>query len=128
MHRRFGEECRLISLDEIRRDLLYEFGPFRLSTRSWSLEYEHQPVRISKYEFVLLLEFLGRPQTLIPHSFLVNSVWADDPQMGNRSLPVYVYRLNRVLCGASNESRYIQSIWGKGYEFKSAVHVSAVEM
>jgi DNA-binding response OmpR family regulator len=107
---------------------LYEFGAFRLSTRSWSLEYRHQPLRISKYEFVLLLEFLERPQTPIPRSFLVNSLWPDDPSVGNRSLPVYVHRLNRALCGASDESRYIQNIRGQGYEFKSTVRVSALQM
>jgi len=92
------------------------------------LQYKDQPLRISKYEFVLLLEFLERPQTIVPHSFLVGSLWPENPREGGRALPVYVHRLNRILCGASNESRYIQNIRGKGYEFKSTVRVSALEM
>jgi DNA-binding winged helix-turn-helix (wHTH) protein len=85
-------------------------------------------LRISKYEFVLLREFLERPQTIIPHSFLVAAVWPNEFQTGNRALPVYVHRLNRILSNASNQAHYIQNVRGKGYEFNSTVRVLALEL
>ena len=113
----------MIALDEIPRDRVYEFGPFRLSTRSWSLEYQDQLLPISKYGFVLLLEFLARPQTVIPYSVLVDAVWTAEREIGERALPVYVHRLNRILSDASQADRYIQNVRGKGYKFTSAVRV-----
>jgi two-component system response regulator MtrA len=115
---------RLAGLDQIVRDRLYEFGQFRLSTRSWTLEHRGRPLRISKCEFVLLLEFLEQPQTIIPRSFLVERLWPAAPQVGERVLSAYVYRLNRILFNGSNNERYIQGVRGMGYCFQTPVRVS----
>jgi two-component system, OmpR family, catabolic regulation response regulator CreB len=114
----------LIALDQIPRDRLYEFGQFRLSTRSWTLEHRDQPLHISKYEFVLLLEFLEQPQAIIPRSYLVRRLWPADPQTGERALSVYVYRLNRILGNGSKHPRYIQGVRGMGYRLRMPVRVT----
>jgi DNA-binding response OmpR family regulator len=118
-----NENRCLIALDEIPRDRVYEFGLFRLSTRAWSLEFKDRLLPISKYGFLLLLEFLASPQTVIPSSTLVNAVWPDDREIGDRALPVYIHRLNRILSDASQEDRYIRNVRGKGYQFRSMVRL-----
>ena len=104
---------------------MYEFGPFQLSTRSWTLKYKDRPLHISKFEFVLLLEFLEHPQTIIPQASLLGRVWPLDRQGGERALAVYVYRLNQILSDATKPTRYIRNVRKKGYEFQSSVKTSS---
>jgi DNA-binding response OmpR family regulator len=102
---------------------VYEFGQYRVSTRAWSLEHRDRLLHISKYEFVLLLEFLEQPQAIIPRSFLVERLWPAEPEIGERALSVYVYRLNRILGNGAKQPRYIQGVRGMGYRLRMPVTV-----
>ena len=115
----------LIPVDQIPRDRVYEFGPFRLSTRSWILAYRDRPLHVSRCEFVVLLEFLERPQTILPPLFLIDRLWPGARQTGRRTLTVYVYRLNRLLSIDHQMGHYIQGIRREGYKFRCDVRCSA---
>jgi DNA-binding response OmpR family regulator len=96
-------------------DEIYEFGPFRLSTLSWSLEYERTVIHLPKLEFVLLLTFLRHPDAYITTSSLVPDVWPDAHRVSQRALQEHVYRLNQALSVGSRGKRFIQFIRGHGY-------------
>jgi DNA-binding response OmpR family regulator len=97
------------------RDEIYEFGPFRLSTLSWSLQHNGTVIHLPKLEFVLLLTFLRQPKVFITPASLVPDVWPDLESASHRALQEHIYRLNQALKVGSGGTRYIQLIRGKGY-------------
>jgi DNA-binding response OmpR family regulator len=97
-------------------DEVYEFGPFRLSTLSWSLEYEGKIVHLPKLEFILLLTFLRNPTAFLTTSSLVPDVWPDEQSASHRALQEHVHRLNKVLKIGFGDVRLIQYVRGQGYK------------
>jgi DNA-binding response OmpR family regulator len=102
-------------------DEVYEFGPFRLSTLSWSLEYNSTIVHLPKLEFVLLLTFLRQPNAFLTASSLVPDVWPDPQRASHRALQEHVYRLNQALRIGWGGTRVIQFVRGLGYKFVGEV-------
>lgn len=98
-------------------DEAYEFGPFRLYTLSWSLEYEGAIVHLPKLQFILLLTFLRNATTFLTTYSLVPDVWPDPQTVSHRTLQVHVYRLNKVLKVGFGGERLIQYVRGQGYKF-----------
>ena len=96
-------------------DEVYEFGSFRLSTLSWSLEYKGTVIHLPKLEFILLLTFLRHPNGYITTSSLVPDVWPDAQRVSQRALQEHVYRLNQALGIGSRGKRFIQFTRGQGY-------------
>jgi DNA-binding response OmpR family regulator len=100
-----------------RHDESYEFGPFRLSTVSWSLEYNGSLVHLPKLEFLLLLTFLRHPNSLLTKSSFVPDVWPDEENASYRALQEHVYRLNKTLKIGFEGTRLIQyDVHGEGYK------------
>jgi DNA-binding response OmpR family regulator len=106
----------------INHDEIYEFGPFRLSALSWSLEYNGTIVHLPKLEFVLLLSFLRQPNAVVTTSCLIPDVWPDAKSASHRALQEHVYRLNQALMVGSGGTRLIQFVRGQGYRFICEVH------
>ena len=96
-------------------DEIYEFGSFRLSTLSWSLEYDGSVIHLPKLEFVFLLTFLRHPNSVLTKSSFVPQVWANEESASYHALQEHVYRLNKALKIGSNGDRYIQFVRGQGY-------------
>jgi DNA-binding response OmpR family regulator len=102
-------------------DEIYEFGPFRLSTLSWSLEYKGSLVHLPKLEFLLLLTFLRHPNSFLTKSSFVPHVWPDEENASYRALQEHIYRLNKKLKIGVSRTRFIQFVRGQGYRFDCVV-------
>ena len=108
-----------------RSDEIYEFGPFRLSTLSWSLEYKGRLLHLARLDFMLLLTFLRQPHSILQQSTLVLHLWPDRQNRNQRVLQEHVYRVNRTLKIGSAKTRFIQHIRGQGYKFVCDVRRSS---
>ena len=104
-------------MDSNRPDEIYEFGFFRLSTLSWSLEYKGTLLHLAKFDFLLLLTFLRHPDSFLAKSALAPYLWSDVQKASTRGLGEHIYRLNKILKIGSAGTRLIQYFRGKGYRF-----------
>ena len=104
-------------------DEIYEFGSFRLSTLSWTLEHQGNIIHLPKLEFILLVTFLRNPGVFVTTLHLIPDVWPNVQSASNRALQEHVYRLNQALRVGSGGTRLIQFFRGQGYRFFGEVRL-----
>lgn len=106
-------------------DRVYRFGAFQLSPSRRTLLLDGQVVGLRSRAFDLLVALLERAGSLAAKSELMDAVWPGLAVEEN-NLTVQLAALRRALAaGAPPETRFIETVAGRGYRFVAPVEIAA---
>ena len=95
----------------------FEFGPFHLDLTSRTLSREGTEISLTGGEFSLLQAFVEHPNRALSRDMLVDLFKGYDRSPFDRSIDVKVTRLRQKIEADPKSPRYIQTVWGIGYQF-----------
>lgn len=82
-------------------------------------------LKLTSFQFELLVYFVQNPQRLISRSEVMTSVNSYNIEIPSRSVDIHVSRLRKALRDSAEEPRFIRTIRGKGYYFIDEVYKRA---
>ena len=91
------------------------FGPFRFDPIRGELRRNGQPVKLATAEVGLLRVFALRPNEAVDRLALIDGA----PDLGPRAVDVQITRLRRKIETDPKFPRYLQTVRGKGYLFRT---------
>jgi DNA-binding response OmpR family regulator len=96
-----------------------EHGPLRLEPASRRVFLDGEELSLTQREFDLLAYLAARPGRVFSRDQLMEAVW-DYPFFTDTStVTVHVRRLRAKLRDDPANPRFIETVWGVGYRFKS---------
>jgi DNA-binding winged helix-turn-helix (wHTH) protein/predicted Zn-dependent protease len=108
------------------RQVLYEFGPFRLKADERLLLRYGQVVQLTPKAFDVLLALVEQRGRLLEKETLLKIVWPDSfVEEGN--LADNISRVRKALGDGENGQKYIETIPRRGYRFVAEVRQSSKE-
>ncbi len=91
-------------------------GPLMMDSRSLLVEWQEQPVKVTRVGFEILKKLVEDYPYPVARSDLVDRVWGDSPPESN-ALKSHMYSLRKALEGASGKP-LLQTISSIGYQLK----------
>ncbi len=88
----------------------------RLDMRVWI---DGEEKDLTAREFDLLMYMVDHPNEVISKEDLCRVLWTDDDFVSNSTLPVHMLHLRKKLFDSDQMARHIETIWGKGYRFRT---------
>jgi len=101
------------------KDERYTFGDFIFNTNSQSLYRKDEKVILTSGEYSLLKIFVENPRRVLSRDDLLEKLKGYDCAPFDRSIDVRIMRLRQKIETDTTTPLYIQTVWGKGYQFIS---------
>ncbi|MCK4841565.1 MAG: response regulator [Methylococcales bacterium] len=95
----------------------YTFGNYEFNTSNQSLHREGEKVILTSGEFSLLKIFVENPKRILSRDDLLEKLKGYDCAPFDRSIDVRIMRLRQKIEMDTTSPVYIQTVWGKGYQF-----------
>jgi DNA-binding response OmpR family regulator len=92
-----------------------DLGRLLIDPTARRVEVAGEPVDLTVKEYDLLLILARHPGRSFSRSYLLDKVWGDDYEGGDRTVDTHVVRLRRKL---GDEGERIETVWGVGYRFE----------
>lgn len=109
-------------MTEHERRVVYRFGEFELDATTYELTHHGERVRLARQPMDILLLLAGRAGELVSRDQIGRCLWPEglfvDRDAGIHSI---VLRIRRALGDAGRNSRYLETVPGKGYRFIKGV-------
>src|SRR5215813_8438533 len=106
------------------------FDDFVLDVSAYELRRQGRSIRIERRPMELLILLANRPGQLVTREEIVTHLWGPDVFIDiDASINTVIRKIRRALRDSAENSRFIQTIQGKGYRFIAAVepvHSSAI--
>lgn len=93
------------------------FGPFVLDLSTRRLERQGELLSLTSGEFALLHALVRHPNRPLGRERLMELAYGRDHEATDRSIDVQIMRLRRLLEDNPAQPRYLQTVWGVGYQF-----------
>ena len=90
------------------------YADLRMDTSRYRVTRAGQDIHLSPAEFRLLKHFLAHPERVLTRKQLAQAAWPQKPDVGRRTVDVYVGRLRRALTPAAQRD-LIRTVWSIGY-------------
>lgn len=94
-------------------------GAIRLNTETREAFVRGQRVELKNKEYELLRFFMLNPDIVFSKEHIYGAVWGMDALGDNATVAVHINRLREKLEEDPAQPRYIQTVWGAGYRFRS---------
>jgi len=104
-------------------ELVFRFGPFRLSPRARLLLEGDKPVRLGSRALDILLALVEHPGELVSNETLAARVWPSTVVVPS-NLTVQVTALRRALHDGRDGNRYLLNVPGRGYQFVAPIVIA----
>jgi DNA-binding response OmpR family regulator len=92
-------------------------GEVRLDAERRDVIVRGKPVELTRQEFDLLFRLVSRPGAVFSRAALLQSVWADDSYVTERTVDTVISRLRRKIERDPQDPELILTAWGVGYKF-----------
>ena len=102
--------------DEEQGDEL-SFGPFRLNTRTRTLEKNGERIRLTQIEYAIMDLFMRNPGSPLRREDILTRVWGREYFGELKIVDVNIRRLRIKLEDDPTSPQYITTVWGYGYKF-----------
>ena len=104
------------------------FGPFELDPRSGELRKSGMKIKLQDQPFQILLTLLERPGEIVTREELQKRLWPEDTFVDfDLSLNSAVKKIRRALGDDSDNPRYIETLYRRGYRFIGPINGAAPE-
>ncbi|MEO5926997.1 MAG: response regulator transcription factor [Bryobacteraceae bacterium] len=100
----------------------YSFGPFRVDFRGTEVTRDGKLVNLSAREFQLLRFLIEHRGETVSREMLLKEVWGYDPSLYTRTVDMRIATLRQHLEDDPKQPRYILTVQGLGYKFRSDDH------
>jgi DNA-binding winged helix-turn-helix (wHTH) protein len=110
--------------DNLRRNDVASFGPFRLFMAERLLEKAGEPLELGSRAIEILITLVGRAGEVVTHRELISRVWPD-VIVEEANLRVHIAGLRKALGEGRDGARYVTNVPGRGYCFVAPVTRSA---
>ncbi len=94
-----------------------EFGIYRLDEAQGELLKNQQPLALNAQEYRLLCYLAAHPNRVLERDEILDQVWGYESGTTTRTVDVHVAKL-RYRLGESEQPKHIQTVRGRGYQFK----------
>lgn len=98
---------------------ILDFGSFRLNRLSRELEVRGKTIGCPAKEFDLLWLLASHPDRVFSREELLERVWGYQYFGDLRTVDVHVRRIRQKIEARPDEPRFLQTVWGIGYKFKT---------
>jgi len=98
-----------------------QLGVLKLDPQTHRVTADGRPVDVSPTEFRLLEFFIAHPERVFSRGQILDHVWSDAVDIGERTIDVHIRRLRKVLA-AHGCAGYIQTVRSVGY--RCSAHVA----
>ena len=99
------------------KDELYTFGDYTFNTSSQTLHCNGEKVTLTSGEYSLMKIFIENPRRVLSRDDLLEKLKGYDCAPFDRSIDVRIMRLRQKIETDTSAPVYIQTVWGKGYQF-----------
>jgi len=96
---------------------LYSFGEYKFNTSNQTLHRNDEKVILTSGEYSLLKIFVENPKRVLSRDDLLEKLKGYDCAPFDRSVDVRIMRLRQKIEVDTNTPLFIQTVWGKGYQF-----------
>lgn len=103
-----------------------EFGPYRFTTSTQSLEFNQQPIELTHREYALALLLFQNEGRLLSRDHLRDAVWGQSAEVLSRSLDTHISRLRQLLNLRPGQQYAISAVYGYGYRLDMHAPASAL--
>jgi eukaryotic-like serine/threonine-protein kinase len=118
-----AEKVTTLPASDAVKELLYEFGPFRLDPEKQTLFRDGESVPLMPKTFQILLVLVRHSNQVVAKDDLMMAVWPDT-FVEETNLTRNIYMLRKALGENPPTERYIVTVPGRGYRF--AEHVRSL--
>lgn len=100
------------------RSRAFRFGGFVLDVSAYELRREGRTIKVERLPMELLIFFLDRRGELVTRDEIVDRLWGRDVFIDlDTSVNTVIRKIRRALRDSADDSRFIQTVQGKGYRF-----------
>ncbi|MES2104343.1 MAG: two-component system response regulator CreB [Pseudomonadota bacterium] len=92
-----------------------KMGAFELDADSMRISYAGKALDLTRYEYLLLKEMLGRPQAILSRAQLMEKIWHDALDSTDRTVDTHIKTLRAKLRDAAPQLDPIRTHRGLGY-------------
>ncbi|WP_159910677.1 response regulator transcription factor [Pantoea sp. 18069] len=92
-----------------------EFGPYRFTSSTQSLEFNRQPLELTHREFALAKLLFQNQGRLMSRDHLRDAVWGHSAEVLSRTLDTHISRLRQLMNLRPGQCYTISAIYGYGY-------------
>lgn len=104
-------------LREDNRSNYISLGIFKFDLKAYKLYKNDEEIKLSSKETKLMKFFMEHPNQVFSKEELYQNVWHENMSDDN-SIMVYIKYLRNKIEETPNKPKYIQTVWGIGYQFK----------
>ena len=94
----------------------FVFMGIEIFPKERKVKIEGKEVRLSRFEFDVLLFFVRHPGWVFTRKQIYEAVWDDIPVSVDAKVECMIYSIRKKL-RAYTDREYIQTVWGVGYKF-----------
>ncbi len=110
---------RLTSREANRHNTVIEYGDLKIDEDARLVYKNGREVGFTGKEFDILLLLMKNPNIVFSREQIYDKVWGMDSYGDTATVTVHLNRIREKIEDDSNEPRYLQTIWGAGYRFKT---------
>jgi DNA-binding response OmpR family regulator len=100
-------------------DALVSFGDVEVDRERLTVTCQGQEVKMTAFEYKLLLFFLGNVDRALPRQLVLSALWGYSDDANSRTLDAHVCKLRRKFERDPGAPRHFLTIHGVGYRFKT---------
>lgn len=108
---------RRTGADEPADDGIIRQGPFRLNTRTRTLEKDAQRIKLTQTEYAIMSLFMANRGKALSREDILANVWGGDYLGEVKIVDVNIRRLRIKIETDPTEPEYINTVWGLGYKW-----------
>ena len=102
------------------------FGPFTLDFTRYELTRSREPIRLERIPMDLLVLLVREGGRLVRRDEIIERLWGKDVFFdSDNSINTAIRKIRRALGEDPEKPQYIETVLGKGYRFKGALHGTA---
>ena len=110
---------KLTSHGTSRHKTTIEYGDLRIDEGARQVYKNGVEISFTSKEFEILLLFMKNPNLVFSREQIYNSVWGVDAYGDTATVTVHLNKIREKIEDDPTEPRYLQTIWGAGYRFKT---------
>ncbi len=95
-------------------------GEFTLNLRTHSLKKNGVPIELTQVEYLMMQFFMENPDRPLSRAEILRHAWGADYYGEDKIVDVNIRRLRMKIENSASDPRYIVTVWGTGYCWRSA--------